>query len=434
MHDSTATESPARSGRMLGIITASGTALLIAVALLAHFAGIGLVAPLTLALLAVALLLAATTVVVVMQRQGTSNDASGSDAGSATRESELATAGVAPELARARASLERPQRQPTLVPDGDKTGIVIGKYTLEERVAAGGMGEVWRASHETLIRPTALKLVRHPGGENKLREAEWIERFRREAIITGNLSSPHTVELYDFGVEGKTLYLAMELLEGMEIRTMVERYGPLGDARAAFLLRQACHSLIDAHESGIVHRDIKPENLFVAKVGRDADFLKVIDFGLVKELAKGPGKARSLTGTAGGIQLTAIGARPGTPGYMAPEQIDGSAVDQRADIYALACVAYFALTGQPVFEGSQEAQLMFAHVEVEPMPPSERAQRSIHQGLEDVVMRCLSKNPLKRPPTMLALDDALAELTFPEPWSQAKAREWWKQPKKVSAD
>jgi len=421
MHDTTSPQSPADSGRKLAVLAASGTALLVAAALVLHFAGVGPLAPMTLGLLAGALLLGAVTLMGVLTRKQAPVEAD------PTSTSEVAPPCVSPELVHARASLERPRPPATVVNDGDKTGISIGKYTLEERMAVGGMGEVWRASHATLLRPTALKLVRHPGGENKVREAEWIERFRREAIITGNLNSPHTVELYDFGVEDKTLYLAMELLEGMDIRSMVERYGPLADARVAFLLRHACHSLIDAHESGVVHRDIKPENLFVAKIGRDADFLKVIDFGLVKELAKGPGKQRSLTGMAGAVQLTAFGARPGTPGYMAPEQIDGSgAVDQRADIYALACVAYYALTGMPVFEGSQEAQLMFAHVEVDPERPSDRVGRPIHQGLEDVILHCLSKNPLKRPPTMLALDDALAELTFPEPWSQAKARDWWK--------
>lgn len=310
-------------------------------------------------------------------------------------------------------------------PTIDQTGIRVGRYTLEQRLAVGGMGEVWRASHDTLVRPAALKIIRRPPTEDRARDKEWLERFRREAMVTGNLTSPHTVELYDFGVEGNTVYLAMELIEGMNLYELVQKHGPLEDARVAHLLRQACHSLVEAHEGGVVHRDLKPENLLITRAGRDHDFLKVIDFGLVKQLSQGPGKGRALTGRQNVTNLTALGARPGTPGYMAPEQIGGSVVDQRADIYALACVAYYALTGKPVFEGSEDAQLMFAHMEVDADRPSERIGRPIHQGLEDLLMRCLHKNPLKRPPTMQALDEELEQLRFEPPWTQARAREWW---------
>jgi serine/threonine-protein kinase len=220
------------------------------------------------------------------------------------------------------------------------------------------------------------------------------------------------------------VYLAIEMLEGLTLRALVERYGPLDEARVAYFMRQACHSLVEAHEGGVVHRDLKPDNLLVSKAGRDLDFLKVIDFGLVKELASGPSKRR-LTGPLGGAELTALGARPGTPGYMAPEQIGGSPADQRADIYALACVAYFALTGQQVFVGSDSSQLMFAHLEGDAQAPSARLGRPLHAGLEELVMRCLAKNPLKRPQSMLELDEALAELRFEPPWTPARARRWW---------
>lgn len=307
----------------------------------------------------------------------------------------------------------------------DRTGMRIGRYTLEQRLAVGGMGEVWRASHDTLLRPAALKLIRPQAGK-KVAGGERLERFRREAMITSSLTSPHTVDLFDFGFEGTTLYLAMELLDGMSLRQLVETHGPIDEARLVYLLRQCCHSLIEAHESGVVHRDIKPENILITRAGRDHDFVKIIDFGLVKQLARGAGRG-TLSGDepAPGRELTAIGARPGTPGYMAPEQIGGDAVDQRADIYALACVAYFALTGQPVFEGTEDSQLMFAHMAEEPEPPSTRLGRAVHPGLEAVIMRCLAKNPLARPMTMEALDDALAALSFPSPWNAARSREWW---------
>jgi serine/threonine-protein kinase len=173
-----------------------------------------------------------------------------------------------------------------------------------------------------------------------------------------------------------------------------------------------------------VHRDIKPDNLLITRAGRDNDFLKVIDFGLVKELSGVTGKRRS-TGISRQVQLTAYGARPGTPGYMAPEQIGGNDIDQRADIYALACVAYFAVTGVPVFEGSADAQLMFAHMQIEPEKPSVRAGREIHAGLEAVIMRCLAKDPAARPQSMEELDKALAALEFDPPWSQERAHAWW---------
>lgn len=301
----------------------------------------------------------------------------------------------------------------------------IGRYTLEERLAVGGMGEVWRARHDTLLRPAALKVIRPAPGQ-KTPSGESLERFRREAMITSSLTSPHTVDLFDFGIEDGSLYLAMELLDGLSLRELVEAHGPLPEARVAYLMRQACHSLIEAHESGVVHRDIKPENLLVTRAGRDHDFVKIIDFGLVKQLALGRTRG-TLTGErqAPGRELTAIGARPGTPGYMAPEQFGGDGIDQRADIYALACVAYYALTGQEVFQGTEDGQLMFAHMVVEPDPPSTRLGHAIHTGLEEVVMRCLAKNPLDRFTTMDALDSALAALTFDPAWTPEDARRWW---------
>lgn len=301
-----------------------------------------------------------------------------------------------------------------------------GRYTLIKRIGVGGMGEVWLAEHDTLARPAALKLIRRTRLADATREEEAIGRFRQEAQVTAQLTSPHTIALYDFGVtEDCSLYYAMEALDGMNLRQLVEEFGPQPEDRVAFLLRQACHSLVEAHDAGLVHRDLKPENLFVARRGRDADFLKVLDFGLVKEL-DAPG------GAGGGIQrrgprkhLTMAGASPGTPGFMAPEQIvNAQGIDHRADVYALACVAYYALTGTVVFEGSVDGQILFAHVEVAPDSPSERLGRVVHPEFEAIILRCLAKEADERP-SMEELDEALGALAFDPPWTQARARSWW---------
>jgi serine/threonine protein kinase len=399
------TQVTARRRSALQILTSIAAALAVALALVAHFMALALPVP---AVLGGALGLALASVL-------------------------LAIRGVATPSPRP----QTPAPETIAEPTGDKStqpptsdgppGLAsrIGRYTLEERLAVGGMGEVWRASHDTLLRPAALKVIRaKPGQKTPSRES--LERFRREAMVTSSLTSPHTVDLFDFGVEGATLYLAMELLDGMSLLELVEKHGPLAEARVVYLLRQACHSLIEAHEMGVVHRDIKPENLLLTRAGRDHDFVKVIDFGLVKQLAVGRTRG-TLTGErqAPGRELTAIGARPGTPGYMAPEQIEGDGIDQRADIYALACVAYYAVTGHPVFEGTEDGQLMFAHMAVDPDPPSERIGRPLHPGFEAVIMRCLAKNPLSRPHTMAAMDQALAELDFDDPWTPEQARRWW---------
>ncbi len=240
---------------------------------------------------------------------------------------------------------------PPIAPPPDESRV--GRYRLVRELGVGGMGEVWRAEHDTLARPAALKLIRRHRLDNPTLEREMLERFRMEAEVTARLTSPHTVVLYDYGVtDTGALYYAMELLDGMSLKALVQRYGPQPEARVIWFLRHACHSLVEAHDAGLVHRDLKPENLFIAKLGRDEDVLKVLDFGLVKELASAPIDLRDRRTR---VRVTVSGARPGTPGFMAPEQIAGDApIDQRADVYALGCVAYHALTATPVFTGQVE--------------------------------------------------------------------------------
>ncbi len=213
------------------------------------------------------------------------------------------------------------------------------------------MGEVYQATHRMLARPAAIKLIR-PRDDRRERRRDGaqlaVKRFRREAEAAANLRSPHTVELYDFGVtDDQTLYFVMELLEGMDARGAGAPVRPAARRRVIHILRQVCESLEEAHARGLVHRDIKPANIHVGRVGLRYDFVKVLDFGLVKSVA-GASDEDSLA--------TAAGLTPGTPAYMAPEMARGDTVDGRADIYALGCVAYYLLTGQLVFEATTRSR------------------------------------------------------------------------------
>src|SRR5919109_5270545 len=244
----------------------------------------------------------------------------------------------------------------------------MGSYHLGELLGRGGMGEVYKASHRMLARPAAIKLI-HPDAlarRDPKSAGLAVARFKREADAAARLRSPHTVELYDFGeAEDGTLYFVMELLEGLDLETLVRREGPLPEKRVIHILRQVCESLEEAHASGLVHRDIKPANIHVGRVGRRHDFVKVLDFGLVKSVVAEPGEDS---------MATAAGLTPGTPAYMAPEMALGQPVDGRADIYALGCVAYFLLTGEMVFEASNAFQLIAKHLEEPPVPPSRRTE------------------------------------------------------------
>jgi len=294
----------------------------------------------------------------------------------------------------------------------------MGSYRLGERLGRGGMGEVYRATHRMLARPAAIKLIRPEvlGAGNGSAAQLAVVRFRREAEVAARLRSPHTVELYDFGVtqEG-TLYLVMELLEGIDLETLVRRHGPLPSARVIHVLRQACESLEEAHTFGLVHRDIKPANIHVGRVGLHHDFVKVLDFGLVKSVVAA-GNDDSLASAAG---LT-----PGTPTYMAPEMAHGDRFDGRADLYSLGCVAYYLLTGQLVFEAETPIQVILKHLEQAPVPPSERTDNPVPPALEHVVLACLAKRPADRPRSAAELARALGAIDT-EPWGEDDAARWW---------
>jgi eukaryotic-like serine/threonine-protein kinase len=295
----------------------------------------------------------------------------------------------------------------------------LGSYRLEERLGAGGMGEVYRARHRLLARPAAIKLMRPEvlGGSSPERQSELQTRFEREAQATASLRSPHTIELYDFGVsDDGAFYYVMEFLDGFDLDTLVQKFGPVPEERAAHLLMQVCHSLAEAHERGLVHRDIKPANVYVCRHGREVDFVKVLDFGLVK--------SHGLEG-ATELNLTRDHAVGGTPAFMAPEQVMGDRpLDGRSDIYAVGCLGYWLVTGQMVFTGRTAIEVMMHHAQTVPVPPSERSEVAISNHFDAVILACLEKNPDARPATADALAAELVSIGMTG-WTLEKRLQWW---------
>ncbi len=298
--------------------------------------------------------------------------------------------------------------------------ISMGNYKLVERIGAGGMGEVWRARHQLLARPAAIKIIKNDAVGEGEHAATMTARFQREAQTTARLSSPHTVQLYDFGIaQDGAFYYVMELLEGMDLEQMITEHGPMPPARVIHVLRQACLSLAEAHAEGLVHRDIKPANLYAATLGAEHDFVKVLDFGMVK-----------VDPTMGHTRLTSGGSFGGTPAYMPPELIvmdeeDESGVDGRADLYSLGCAAYFLLTGEVVFPGANPMKILMQHAQKAPDAPSKHATQDVPEALDALVLACLAKSPGDRPAGAMALHDALAPVAAAHPWTHADAAAWW---------
>jgi len=293
-------------------------------------------------------------------------------------------------------------------------GFAVGSYRLVSLLGSGGMGEVWLAKHRLLARPAAVKLIRHDVTSGAARE-QLVRRFQREAQVTASLRSPHTVQLYDFGVnDGGSFYYVMEFLDGLDLHRIVTRFGPQPAERVVMFLRQACRSLAEAHEHGLVHRDIKPANLFVTRLGTEYDHLKVLDFGVVKESGD---DATSLTNPD---------MAQGTPAFMAPEFVLADRlIDGRADLYSLACTACWVLTAQTLFEASTPAQMLLHHAQTRPLPPSQRSELPIPKQLEAILMKCLEKDPANRPHSALELESELTGVRFAEAWTMKRAREWW---------
>ncbi len=296
----------------------------------------------------------------------------------------------------------------------------MGSYTLEENLGSGGMGEVWLASHRMLARPAAVKLMRpevlsgmQPGEIETLNH-----RFEHEVQATAALCSPHTVDIYDYGLaQDGTFYYVMELLDGIDMETLVERFGPIEPSRAVYYLIQACHSLSEAHKRQLIHRDIKPANLFVCSYGEDFDFVKVLDFGLVKEVSAQGTQEQRFTQHDGVL---------GTPAFMPPEMALGKKdIDGRADLYALGCVAHWLLTGTMLFSGESAMEILMRHVNEIPDAPSVRSDLTIPPELDALVLKCLEKEPANRPNNAEELAAKLSEIPFDRPWVNEDAHRWW---------
>jgi serine/threonine-protein kinase len=288
----------------------------------------------------------------------------------------------------------------------------LGQYRLRRRLGAGGMGEVYLAEHQLLKRPCAVKFIRRDEAADPRAQ----ERFESEVRLTATLSHPNTVEIYDYGrAEDGTYYYVMEYLPGLSLAELVERYGPLPPARVAYLLRQVCGSLREAHAAGLIHRDIKPSNIIASRRGGMDDVAKLLDFGLV---------GSATTARAGDLHTD--GQVLGTPLFMSPEQATGRPeLDERSDIYSLGAVAYYLLTGRPPFQGTDGIAVLFAHARDPVVPPS-RVRIGIPKDLERVVMLCLAKDPAERYPDAASLERALDACACARNWDQEQAYRWWR--------
>jgi eukaryotic-like serine/threonine-protein kinase len=286
----------------------------------------------------------------------------------------------------------------------------LGKYTLVQKIGEGGMGVVYLAHHLLLRRPTAVKVLQpdRVGAEN-------LQRFEREVHHMSQLTHPNTVAIYDYGHSSDgVFYYAMEYLGGgIDLQNLVLKHGKQPAERVRQILIQACGALQEAHDRGIVHRDIKPANIILCERGELPDVVKVVDFGLVKELSQDSSQSQAII--------------MGTPGYVAPEAVtDPDAIGPAVDLYALGAVAYYLLTGRRVFDGKTVLDVCLQHVTKEPTPPSQVASTHVPRALESLIMQCLEKTPARRPASAAVLAEALRDAGTFEDWDEERAIAWWK--------
>jgi len=318
----------------------------------------------------------------------------------------------------------------------------LGQYELTELLGAGGMGSVYRGRHQYLRRDVAIKVLE---GDELTPTA--VERFRREVQLTSTLRHPNTIAIYDYGqarrlfdadevsvsqtnsVNGDSLdsdsldadsvfYYVMEYVDGISLQQLMDYYGPQHPARVIHLLLQICGSITEAHDAGLIHRDIKPANILLSAQTNSWDFIKVLDFGLVKDLGR--------VDETVDLTMTRSDSITGTPLYMAPETIrDASAASKRGDLYSIGAVGYALLTGHTTYEGESAIDLCLKQLEQPPPRPDIRLGQMLPDELQDLIMNCLSLNPSVRPGSVNELVNRLDELPEAGRWNQADAAVWW---------
>jgi serine/threonine protein kinase len=288
--------------------------------------------------------------------------------------------------------------------------IQLGPYTLNELIGSGGMGDVYLAEHRLLKRKCAVKLIRRDRASDRL----MLARFEREVKATAQLTHWNTVQVYDYGrTKNGTFYYAMEYLQGLNLRQLIEQFGPQSPARAVYILRQLCGALHEAHCCGLVHRDVKPSNIFLTERGQVCDVAKLLDFGLVRPARFGPD---AICCVSGELQ--------GSPRFMCPEQARGQKPDSRGDIYSLAVVGFYLLAGRPPFDDENSVMLVLAHATMQP-PRLEDLGMNIPKDLSDIIGKCLSKNAADRYQSPRELQDALEQCHCADDWTWRDAEAWW---------
>ena len=287
----------------------------------------------------------------------------------------------------------------------------LGQYTLVEKIGEGGMGKVYKARHALLRRPTAIKLIR----EEQL-DVKALERFEQEVQLTSQLTHPNTISIYDYGHSPDgVFYYAMEYLSGLTLGQLVKIDRQIPVERVVYILQQVCGSLGEAHGHGLIHRDIKPGNIMLCQRGGEYDFVKVLDFGLVREVA--PRAQQSCVQQYGIV---------GTPGFIAPELLMAShQVDARSDLYAVGAIGFLMLTGQLLYAPAEIDTMLREIVNCDPPRPSQRTDRPIPKGLDDLLLACLSRNPEERPASARDLAEQLADIPLDRTWTQQDASAWW---------
>ena len=289
----------------------------------------------------------------------------------------------------------------------------LGQYTLEEKIGEGGMGVVYRARHALMRRDTAVKLLLPDRADPAA-----IARFEQEVCLTCQLTHPNTIQVYDYGhTPDGIFYYAMEFLRGLNLHELVARYGPQPEGRVVHILSQICDSLAEAHSLGLIHRDIKPGNIFLCQRGGLPDWVKVLDFGLVRDYRAGE-TPPAATETGEVVE--------GTPWFTPPEAIQNPAqADPRSDLYAVGVLGYYLLTGQYIFDAETIAEIHKKQLSAAPVPPSQRTRNPISAEMEQIILRCLEKEAVRRPQSAAELRAWLQTCPTVADWTVDARLAWW---------